>query len=178
MTAVALTTARLSLRPLTLDDAAPTAALMTLDVAKWTGTWPAPVSEAFVAERIRRTLEAVAGGMETRYAVIRREDGALIGWAGLAKADAASDEAVLGFWLGADFQGRGYGAEAATAALADGWTALGLARAIAWAQAGNAASIGALRKLGMHYLRTEPRFAQARGAMEVCELYQLERPGA
>lgn len=88
----------------------------------------------------------------TFWAVERKEDGALLGFCGLKIADGAGSsvlgEMEIGWRLREDAWGRGYAREAA-ASLDHGFDALASERIVALTVAGNAASWGLMKRLGM-----------------------------
>lgn len=169
-------TRRLLLRPLTLDDAAPTARLMSPGIARWTGSWQGETSAREVAERIQQTLELARRGQAFNRAIERRGDGALIGWIGGRRSEAEPRRAAIGYWIGEAFFGRGYTREAAAALLPRLWDALDVDVVEGVAQLPNAASIAVLRGLGMRHVGQRMEFAKARGAADLCEAFEIERP--
>ena len=81
------------------------------------------------------------------FVVIRQADLAPIGICGLLKRDTL-DDVDLGFALLARYRGHSYAREAAKAAIAYGFGALGLKRIVAIAKPTNARSIHLLESLG------------------------------
>ncbi len=148
-----LNTERLELRWLTLEDTP----LML-------GIWNDPAFVRYVADRGIRTLEqaraAVEAGPLRLYAeygygpfrVRRREDGMDMGICGLFRRDVLEDPDI-GFAILPEFCGKGYGFEASTAVLDYARDTLQLSAVTAIVSPQNAASIGLLEKLGMHYER-------------------------
>jgi RimJ/RimL family protein N-acetyltransferase len=148
-----LTTERLELRWLTLDD---TPLMLAI--------WNDPAFLRYVADRGIRTLEqaraAVEAGPLRLYAehgygpfrVRRREDGMDMGICGLFRRDVLEDPDI-GFAILPEFCGKGYGFEAATAVLDHARDALQLTCVTAIVSPHNEASIGLLEKLGMRYER-------------------------
>jgi RimJ/RimL family protein N-acetyltransferase len=169
-----LLTERLCLRPLSLDDAAPFAALMTPAIARWTGSWSGLESTQAVAARIARCLEEEGLGLRVERAVELRPSGPLIGWIGVKRAE-APDRASIGYWIGEAFFGQGYTREAARAILDEGFATLDVDVIEGVAQLGNTASIAILKGLGMRHLGERAEFASARGTADPCAWYQIER---
>jgi ribosomal-protein-alanine N-acetyltransferase len=169
-------TPRLLLRPLTLDDAAPTARLMSPGIARWTGSWKGETSAADVAERIERALDQGRRGLAYDRAIARREDGALIGWIGGRRSEAEPRRAAIGYWIGEAFFGRGHTREAASALLPRLWDALDVDVVEGVAQRPNTASIAVLRGLGMRHVGQRMEFAKARGVADLCDAFEIRRP--
>ena len=164
------TTHRLSLRRLTLDDAAFIVELVN-----------DPSWLRFIGDRGVRT-PADAGAYLTKgplasyerfgfglFLVERKADNAPIGMCGLLKRDTLPDVDV-GFAFLPQFTRQGYGFEAASATLAYARQTLGLKRIVAVTNPDNAASIQLLSKLGLKFekmVRLTPE------AAEIC-LYGME----
>lgn len=89
------------------------------------------------------------------WAVERRADGAFLGFCGLKRLDAEGapdamrDAPEIGWRLREDAWGQGYAREAATATLDLAFGRFGLDEVYAITLAGNAASWGLMRRLGM-----------------------------
>lgn len=144
-----LETARLRLRPLTLDDAAFTLGLLTQ-----------PSYLEHIGDKGARDLDGarkyLREGPLAMYAehglglwlVEEKSSGAPIGMCGLLQRPTLPDP-DLGYAFLPEHWGRGYALEACRATLAWGRDARGLARIIAIVSPGNAASIAVLKKLGM-----------------------------
>ena len=135
-----LKTERLTLRPLTLEDAprvqllagAREVALNTLLIPH---PYPDGAAEAWIANR----------GDEIAFAI---DDGELAGVIGLrVKRD--DDIAEIGYWIGVPYWGRGYATEAAAAVVRYGFEKLALNKIYAGYFARNEASGKVLRKIGM-----------------------------
>ena len=87
-------------------------------------------------------------------AVERREDGVLLGRAGLGVRDIdGRSEHEVGYLLGREHWGKGYATEAAAAVRDDARERLGHRRLIALIDHGNDASVRVATKLGMTYER-------------------------
>ena len=109
-----LATDRLTLRPLTLADAAPIATLLNdFDIARITSRIPHP----YALDDARAYLAHLQNADLTCKRVFALESGAnrLIGVVGLDPRDDAATE--LGYWLGKPFWGQGYMTEAVSAVL-------------------------------------------------------------
>jgi len=148
-----LETPRLTLRRLTLDDAAFVTAL-----------YNEPSFIEHIGDRgvrnsddARRYLQSGPIAMYERFGfglwhVARRADGAAIGMCGLLKRDTLP-EVDLGYAYLPAYWGAGFAFEAAAATLRHAARKFGLQRVIAVVSQGNAASIHLLEKLGMRFER-------------------------
>lgn len=86
-----------------------------------------------------------------RWAVIRTDDEAFLGWCGL-KYSPSTDEYDIGYRLMKKYWGYGYATEAASACLDHGMQRLDIRYIIGKAMHENEASIRILQKIGMTYL--------------------------
>lgn len=147
MPGIFLETERLLLRPFLLTDAAE-AFRLNADPAVMLYL---PKDEVFASvESARFFLANYIAGMETapfaRHAVVRKEDGAWLGWCGLKALDDGNVD--LGFRFHQEHWGKGYATESGKAWLAYGFEERGLRRIIGNAAEGNRGSQRALEKLG------------------------------
>ena len=143
-----LATARLLLRPLTTADSAAVFAMGSDPEVMRYGS-ELPWSDPAMAEaRIQRSLNAMQAGEYLTLAIVRQEDGAVIGECGLYCWSLQNRRAELGYRLRSDCWGSGYMQEALTALL--DWAVLeaALHRVEADTDPANAASIRLLKKLG------------------------------
>lgn len=149
-----LLTARLELRPLTLDDAADYWPLVRdPDVLRFVGESPCESLDA-VRDILRdKPLSDYARYGFGRLAVIERDGGRFVGWCGL-KYVPAIDEVDIGYRFLRDCWGRGYATEAGTAVLQYGFDGLNLAQIVGLVDPANAASVRVMKKLGMHFERS------------------------
>lgn len=144
-----LETERLTLREITVADA-PAMYALNLDpeVIQYTG------DEAFSslseAETFIRNYPDYARNGYGRWAVIRKADGAMLGWCGL-KYLPETGETDIGYRFFKKYWGNGYATEAARACLDFGFKKLNLETLVARAMHANAASINVMKKLGMTY---------------------------
>lgn len=86
-----------------------------------------------------------------RWAAVRKDDGAVIGWCGLKLQ--ANGEIDLGYRLFKNYWNQGYATEAGLASLNYGFEKLGLKKIIGQVLPVHFASIRVLEKVGMHFLR-------------------------
>lgn len=88
-----------------------------------------------------------------RWAAVRKEDDAVIGWCGLKLHP--NGEVDLGYRLFKQFWNLGYATEAGLASLEYGFEKLGLKEIIGQVIPVNVASIRVLEKVGMQFLRQD-----------------------
>ena len=105
---------------------------------------------------LARLQERTARDGHTFWAMERREDGAMLGFCGLKRANAPGAEPVhgemeIGWRLREEAWGQGYAREAATASLDLAFDRFGAARVIAFTAAGNAPSQTLMTRLGMRH---------------------------
>ena len=145
-------TERLVLRGWREEDIAPFIRhLNTHAVMRWLGGVKSPeFLEGVVRHRFMR-WQAELG--HTFWAVERREDGALLGFCGLKRADgngsSVMGELEIGWRLREDAWGRGYAKEGAAASLDFAFARLAAPRVVALTVSGNSNSWGLMRRLGM-----------------------------
>lgn len=87
-----------------------------------------------------------------RWAVIRKEDQAFLGWCGLKYNE--ENQVDLGFRFFKEYWGNGYATEAAQCALQIGFEVLNLTEIIGRSAKENAASIRVLEKIGMIHFKS------------------------
>jgi len=151
-----LTTARLVLRPFTAGDLAELAAIHGEESFWW---YPRRrgMTEEETAEfltRMQERYESDGFGIE---ALIDRDSGAMIGWAGLAVPHFLPEilpAVEVGWRLSGPFRGRGLATEAGTAALEFGFTSGGLSRIVSIYEPENVASGRVMERLGFVPWRT------------------------
>jgi RimJ/RimL family protein N-acetyltransferase len=109
-----------------------------------------PSSEA-IRERFDISLNSPFSedGDTLLCAIIRREDGALVGDIGLTFANKAALQAELGYTCNPAYARKGYVTEAARAMITLGFEKLGFHRIFARLDAKNAGSIGVVERLGL-----------------------------
>ena len=156
-----LRTARLVLRPYTIDD---------LDAAHDIQSRPEVTRyllfdardrgqvRKWLEDRIRETALEDEGGLLS-LAVVLPETGAVIGDVVLFLRSAENRQGEIGYIFHPDHGGKGYATEAARAMLRLGFDAFGLHRIIGRLDARNTASERVLKRLGMrreaHFLQDE-----------------------
>lgn len=171
-----LTTARLILRPFSLDDASAVQRLAgEWDIARYTLTIPHPYEDGMAEQFIESLQPAFDRGDLLALAVTTMVDG-LIGSIGLNLSRVQVHEhAELGYWIGKPYWGRGYASEASAAVLAYAFTELRLHRIYAEHFPRNRASGRVLQKIGMtHEGRLREQFKRM-GVFEDVEMYGILR---
>ncbi|TJZ77641.1 GNAT family N-acetyltransferase [Chitiniphilus eburneus] len=117
------------------------------EVARMTRRMPYPYLPASAERWIAEQAALAAAEIEYNFVLQRRDDGMVIGAAGLMRHNAT--EAELGYWLGRPFWRQGLGIEAGRAVVQFGFGALQLNTVYGDCLALNTASAALLRKLGM-----------------------------
>jgi RimJ/RimL family protein N-acetyltransferase len=172
-----LDTPRLLLRPFVPADA-PEVQRLAGDarVAETTLAIPHPYPDGAAAAWIASHAAGWADGSEISWAIVRREDGALLGAAALMGINARHASAELGYWVGHEHWGLGYASEAARAlaAFADGQ--LGLSRVVGRCLARNPASARVLEKAGLRAEGRLVRHLYVGGVFEDVLLFGWVRP--
>lgn len=169
-----LTTARLLLRPLRIDDASRVQQLVSdPDVARTTANIPHPYPAGAAEAWIARHQTTTQHGDEFVWAVTSIGAG-LVGAMGL-RVEAQQERAELGYWIGKEYWGAGFATEAARAILGYGFTTLGLNRIYAHHMRRNPASGRVLQKLGMRYEGSLRQHFQRDGRFEDLECYGMLR---
>ncbi len=152
-----LTTARLTLRPLSEDDAPALLQLLnTGDVLRYFPN-PAPPDRARVERLIAHHLGHWAERGLGWWAVEQRAQSGLIGCAGLEYLPETLETEVA-YLLSRDYWGRGLATEAARAALQFGFETLRLETIIGLVHPENRASSHVLEKLGLTFVDRQMYF--------------------
>jgi RimJ/RimL family protein N-acetyltransferase len=167
-----LTTERLVLRPFELSDG-PEVRRLAGDpgIAEMTLNVPHPYEDGMAEAWIRRHQEWFEEGVDTEFAITRRDSGELIGAVGLRGGGGPHRRAELGFWVGTPFWGRGCATEAAAAVTGYGFSGVGLNRVFAHHLRRDPASGRVLRKIGMRHEGTLFGHVCKQGRFEDIELY-------
>jgi RimJ/RimL family protein N-acetyltransferase len=147
------------------------------EVALKTANIPYPYEPHHADSYILHTREQNARGEELVLAItLKRLQNEAIGVIGLHPF--ARGEAVLGFWMGRPFWGRGLITEAAASFLDLVFGITGLARIVSCALPSNGASLRVQEKLGFERIGTRPCAAPARGGEVQAEFCELKRGAA
>lgn len=150
MTFPEIATARLRLRPSTLDD-----------VDDLHRLWTDPAVRRYLfdnhivsRERVQTAIDSSTGSFQThgfgQWLVIQEEHGSTIGFCELRCTD-ASPEVELLYGIAPLYWGQGLATEAARAVLRYGFAEKNLARIVASADTPNVASVRVLEKVGMRF---------------------------
>jgi RimJ/RimL family protein N-acetyltransferase len=144
-----LETPRLVLRSFTLTDAPDVQRLARdREIAATTLQIPHPYEDGMAEAWIGTHQEQFEQGKLVNFAIVLREEAALVGAVGL-RLDPRNTRAELGYWVGKAYWNRGYGTEASRAVLAYGFDELQLHRIFACYFAHNPASGRIMEHLGM-----------------------------
>ena len=145
-----LRTARLTLRPYSLDDIDALHALwIDADVRRY--LWD---NEAIPRERAEATIRGAVESAERdgigQWVVCDAATNAVAGFCGFIRRDAGEDPELM-YGLAPAFWGRGLATEAARAVLAYGFGELGFSRITAATDPPNLASVAVMERLGMRF---------------------------
>jgi len=143
-------TRRLTLRPMTLADAAELHRLVgDVEIARNTMTIPHPYLEGMAEEWIGTHQSKFDKGEEIVFGIERREDGAFVGVIGVIPEP--HDMAEFGYWIGQEYWNRGYATEAAAAVIDFTFRVLDVNRIEALHFIRNPASGRVMEKCGMKH---------------------------
>jgi [ribosomal protein S5]-alanine N-acetyltransferase len=110
------------------------------------------------------------------FVVVRREDGALMGYVAISQIFRfAFQSAYLGYWIGAPYAGQGYMKEGLALVLTEAFRRLKLHRLEANVQPENAPSIGLVRGLGFRLEGYSPRYLKISGRWRDHERWAILR---
>jgi len=168
-----ISTPRLVLRCVRLEDAPAISALMVPEVSRWMASWPVPFTVSMAEARILAARTAAQAGDALPFAVERQADGVLLGW--LAVDRVTPERGAVAYWYGTEFHGQGYAREAIAPAVEAGFTRLGLHVIEACLQHANAASIAVLISCGMTFAREGTVFAKTRAREETVLFYEKKK---
>lgn len=152
--------------------------MMSETVSRRLASWPVPYTPSMALDRIAGVRMAAAQRRSLPLVMERRADGVVVGWISVSRAPGDEATALLTYWLGEGYQGRGYMREAAPAALAAAFEQLDVARVRAAVQGDNAASLAVVDLLGMTPLGEGRIWCPARGREETCLWFETPRPVA
>jgi ribosomal-protein-alanine N-acetyltransferase len=165
-----LTTARLLLRPLTLEDVDPLFAIMSQPNIMRFFPRPADTSRERAQRIIARQIETWELYGYGFWALELAATPGLIGWCGLGHI-AERNETEVGYLLSQPYWGRGLATEAARASVEWGFATLNLALIVGLTHPDNTASQNVLRKAGLRFTGPDVyfgmdclRFARERAA--------------
>jgi RimJ/RimL family protein N-acetyltransferase len=144
------------------------------EVALKTASIPHPYEPRHADAAILRMREQNARGDGLDLAItLKRQQSEAIGMMGVRGLDRG--EAMIGFWLGRPFWGRGFATEAASSFLHLIFGVTSLARIVSYALPSNAASLRVHEKLGFQHIGNRACPAPARGGDVPAEFFELKR---
>lgn len=140
---------RLILRPFMLSDAPVVTALASnKNIYDTTLNIPHPYTEDMAVSWIRNHPEDVTERKLYHWAIVRKEDRALLGCISIGiRPNPQMGE--IGYWLGEPYWSKGYGTEAAKAIMAYGFNTIGLNKVYGRHFVSNPASGAIMKKCGM-----------------------------
>lgn len=145
-----LSTARLVLRPFTMQDAPVVQQLAgDIRIARGTSVVPHPYADGVAEAWIASHPALLAQKREIVFAVEESVTGALVGAVSLLNLSLAHARGELGFWIGVDYWSRGYCTEAVQEVMRFGHSALGITKFVGRCLAWNSASASVMKKAGM-----------------------------
>jgi len=163
---------RLLLRPVEDEDAAPTAKLVSPDVASQLSTWRSPMTEEEALDRIRTSQRLLSQRKAVNFAIVRKADGTLLGWIGLWLV---SDRlARIGYWIGTSFRRDGLTTEALSNVIPAAREFLGFSTIEALVLPDNQASRSLLGKLGFVEAGLADEFIASQGGSRSCVRHLLD----
>jgi ribosomal-protein-alanine N-acetyltransferase len=148
---------------------------MAPDVQRLVGEWEVirtllgvsyPYKDGMAEEWIATHRPAYEAGERVTWAVVQREEEALVGSITLHHLQPIHDSAELGYWIGRPYWGRGYATEAGREVVRYGFEDLGLHRIGASHLGSNLASGKVMRKIGMTHEGTRPEQYKIWGTYE------------
>ncbi len=162
-------TARLSLRPFTLQDVEPLHRILKIPgVLEYF-----PSSDPPDQERVRKLVQKQIDHWSEHgygwWAVEPRAESVLVGWSGLQYLQ-ETDETEIGYLLSKPYWGKGLATESAIAGLDFGFNALGIDKIIGIVHPENYASQRVLEKIGLKFQEQTEYFGMD------CFKYLIEHP--
>jgi len=169
-----LETERLRLRPFTFDDEAAVFALVSdPEIARFV-RFKAHRTPAETRAFLELVQQYYRRGEPFAWAIVRREDGRLIGSCGFVSQGGERRSAEIGYWLGKPYWGKGYAEEAAQALVRFGFEQMGLEFVEAKCFLENRAGQRVIEKLGMKFEGTD-RSEMIKGEYPELNMYGISR---
>lgn len=166
-------TKRLILRPFVLADAADVQRLAgDKEIASTTVKIPHPYEDGMAEKWISTHQETFEGDEGLNLAITSRDTALLVGSVGL-RIQREHQRGELGYWVGKQFWGRGYGTEAAAAMVRHGFEAMSLNRIYACYLSRNPASGRVMEKIGMTHEGRSRQHEIKWGQFEDLESYAI-----
>lgn len=162
-------------RPVARDEA-DYLALLTASRGFHEPWFPVREDDAFEAPAYQAFLESDTGERCLRHFIRRRDDEAIVGAVNLNEiVRGAFQSAYLGYWIGAEFTGRGYMKQALAQAIDCAFTEAGLHRLEANIMPENAASLAVVQSLGFHREGLSPGYLKIAGQWRDHERWTILR---
>lgn len=118
--------------------------------------WEPPSNIDEIKGPLQRVQELWAAGHEYAWTIECRANGDFIGWISIRR-ESQDREWSIGFWVHPTKQSQGFATECAASIVEFGFSRLDAKVITAAHAAWNTASAGVLRRIGMKYVRTNPR---------------------
>lgn len=125
---------------------------------------PEPGKSWYGRVAFKRQLVTSNTPSSQRHLICRRSDEAVVGMVNLSQIFRGPfDNAVMGYWVGAEFARHGYTSEGVRLCLRRAFGALGLHRVEANVMPSNEASLALVRRVGFREEGYSPRYLQING---------------
>lgn len=167
-------TDRLLLRPPGLSDATAIEYLAgDPRVSVWTSCFTTPFSYQQSVHWIKKSIVAMNSGHSIILAITLKKMGNFIGMVSLRFTE--NEVPQLGYWLGAEYQGKGYCTEAVSALMNYGFNQLKLPEILARCACNNTASKNVMLRCGMQKTTKEPSSEIIKGKRVTLVSYSKKR---
>lgn len=164
-------TARLRLRPFTIEDASAVHELLARpEISETTLNVAFPYPEGAAESWIAGHEDHARDGVVLNWAIVRKADEVLIGTIGLGMSERHA-RGGLGYWLGVSFWNQGYMSEAAMAVTRHGFEELSLHRLEALCLPRNIASARVMELAGLVYEGTLKGYVRKGDVFEDLAMY-------
>jgi len=168
-----LTTERLLLRPFTLNDGKRVQQLANdKKIAETTLNVPYPYETGAAEQWISSHEELFKQGRAITYAIIKKDEDALIGTISL-NLFLNHEKAELAYWVGSEYWNKGFCTEAAKALLDLGFNKLSLNKIYALCFSKNIGSSSVMEKIGMKYEGTRRQDVKKWGEFIDLKFYSI-----
>jgi ribosomal-protein-alanine N-acetyltransferase len=149
MQQLTITTGRLALRPIRLEDSGAIQAIAgRREIADTTVSVPWPLTQAGAVRYVAAKVAEAESGEGIALVAARRPEGDLIGLVELRAVEREHSQAELSYWVAVDAWGQGYGREMVAAGVHHGFEVWGLNRLYAYHMVRNPASAHVLASNG------------------------------
>ncbi len=168
-------TERLELRLLHPDDATEVSKIMTPSVSKWLSSWPEYISEQDARRKIAKYQKNTEDKKALTVAIYRQEDNLFIGSLSVGVKPNSPSVGIIGYWVGEEYQGKGYLGEILNDFVNLAFTYLGITTLEAGAQIENHASFAIMKKMGMKPIGKKSIYVSSRDRDEEVLFYGMTR---